>query len=94
MSKCLYCDNEAAPYDVCRECWDKVVAEVEKTINHLTLKESCKTCKFFFDKEKGYAEGICRRHAPITNVSFTSYINWPTVTDDDWCGDWEKNDRN
>jgi len=37
--------------------------------------------------------GICRRHAPavflVTNVTFPIYGVWPTVSVNDWCGEYQ-----
>jgi hypothetical protein len=61
--------------------------------------EKCTTCQFYDRKlAKGGAGGApswgqCRRSAPLLNpVNAKSYMIegiWPTVRDDDWCGEWK-----
>jgi hypothetical protein len=61
--------------------------------------EKCMTCQFYDRKlAKGGAGGSpswgqCRRGAPLLNpVNAKSYMIegiWPTVRDDDWCGEWK-----
>ena len=61
--------------------------------------EKCQTCQYY-DRKKaagGSAPswGQCRRSAPQlspVNVNAKSYMIegvWPTVRDDDWCGEWK-----
>lgn len=60
------------------------------------MEESCKTCRFYQPHKKGNGAdlevGFCRRYAPrhVSGVG-TGYeeILWPTVTEDDWCGEYE-----
>ena len=61
--------------------------------------EKCISCQFYDRKHaKGAAGaspswGQCRRSAPMLNPANTkSYMIegvWPTVRDDDWCGEWK-----
>ena len=61
--------------------------------------DKCMTCQFYDRKHaKGSAGGSpswgqCRRSAPQLNpVNAKSYMIegvWPTVRDDDWCGEWK-----
>jgi hypothetical protein len=61
--------------------------------------DKCMTCQYYDRKPvKGSATatpsaGLCRRSAPQLNpVNTKSYIIegvWPTVRDDDWCGEWK-----
>jgi hypothetical protein len=61
--------------------------------------EKCMTCQYYDRKAaKGAAGsapswGQCRRSAPQLNpVNAKSYMIegiWPTVRDDDWCGEWK-----
>jgi hypothetical protein len=59
--------------------------------------EKCQTCQYY-DRKKaagGSAPswGQCRRSAPQLNpINAKSYMIegvWPTVRDDDWCGEWK-----
>ncbi len=59
--------------------------------------DKCMSCQFF-DRKNGSAEGRspqwgqCRRTSPLLSpVTAKSYMIegvWPTVRDDDWCGEW------
>ena len=61
--------------------------------------DKCMTCQFYDRKHaKGSAGaapslGQCRRSAPQLNpLTAKSYMIegvWPTVRDDDWCGEWK-----
>ena len=62
--------------------------------------EKCVSCQFYdrkSGKESGDSRAIqwgqCRRTAPMLNpVNTKSYMIegvWPTVRDDDWCGEWK-----
>ena len=61
--------------------------------------DKCLTCQYYDRKlAKGAAGatpslGQCRRSAPLLNpVNTKSYMIegvWPTVRDDDWCGEWK-----
>jgi hypothetical protein len=61
--------------------------------------EKCTTCQYYDRKHaKGAAGdspawGQCRRGAPMLSpVNAKSYMIegvWPTVRDDDWCGEWK-----
>jgi hypothetical protein len=60
--------------------------------------EKCMTCQYY-DRKHGKAQssapqwGQCRRSAPMLNpLNAKSYMIegvWPTVRDDDWCGEWK-----
>lgn len=60
--------------------------------------ERCTNCQYY-DRNKGVAEGktgaagLCRRAAPaLSPINQKSYMIegvWPTVRDDDWCGEWK-----
>ncbi len=61
--------------------------------------ERCVSCQYY-DRQNGKASdgksmhsGPCRRAAPKLNpVNPKSYLIegvWPTVRDDDWCGEWK-----
>jgi len=61
--------------------------------------ERCVSCHFY-DRHNGHAKdgkssnaGVCRRTAPqLHPVNVKSYMIegvWPTVRDDDWCGEWK-----
>jgi hypothetical protein len=59
----------------------------------------CLSCQFYDRKSaraadgKGLQWGLCRRDAPQLNTTNakTHAIEgvWPTVRDDDWCGQWQ-----
>jgi len=59
----------------------------------------CLNCQFYDRKSQRAADarglqwGLCRRQAPLLNpVNQKSHAIegvWPTVRDDDWCGQWE-----
>jgi hypothetical protein len=61
--------------------------------------DKCLSCQFYDRKREKAAEGRslqwgqCRRAAPMLNpTSGKSYMIegvWPTVRDDDWCGEWK-----
>jgi hypothetical protein len=61
--------------------------------------DKCMTCQYYDRKlAKGSVGatpslGQCRRSAPLLNpVNTKSYMIegvWPTVRDDDWCGEWK-----
>jgi len=60
--------------------------------------ERCTGCQFY-DRHKGNGEGKsanagqCRRNAPqLSPINQKSYMIegvWPTVREDDWCGEWK-----
>jgi hypothetical protein len=59
--------------------------------------DSCVTCQYY-DRQRRGAEasanaGQCRRQAPaLSPLNQKSYMIegvWPTVRDDDWCGEWK-----
>jgi hypothetical protein len=63
--------------------------------------QKCTTCQYYDRKSAKAAagnvgpsqQGQCRRMAPMLNpVNSKSYMIegvWPTVHDDDWCGEWK-----
>ncbi len=61
--------------------------------------EKCMSCQYYDRKHaKATSDGApqwgqCRRSAPMLNpVNAKSYMIegiWPTVRDDDWCGEWK-----
>jgi hypothetical protein len=62
-----------------------------------TLVERCTMCQYY-DRQRRGAEssanaGQCRRQAPaLSPLNQKSYMIegvWPTVRDDDWCGEWK-----
>jgi hypothetical protein len=60
--------------------------------------ERCTSCQYF-DRNNRHADakspnaGQCRRSAPaLSPINQKSYMIegvWPTVRDDDWCGEWK-----
>jgi len=60
--------------------------------------ERCTGCQYY-DRNKGQGEGkapnagLCRRDAPqLSPLNQKSYMIegvWPTVREDDWCGEWK-----
>jgi hypothetical protein len=60
--------------------------------------ERCVSCQFY-DRNQRNADakspnaGVCRRAAPMLSpINQKSYMIegvWPTVRDDDWCGEWK-----
>lgn len=59
--------------------------------------EKCVACQFYdrddtHAKDKGVRWGKCRRTGPIVHpIATKSYMVeglWPSVRDDDWCGEW------
>jgi hypothetical protein len=66
--------------------------------NTETCVERCVTC-MYYDRNKASLEaktgnaGQCRRNGPsLSPINQKSYMIegvWPTVRDDDWCGEWK-----
>lgn len=53
------------------------------------INATCLTCHYFQDRsdeDDAIARGLCRRHAPCIS-------GWPSVTEDDYCGDWRTDYR-
>jgi hypothetical protein len=54
--------------------------------------DSCMTC-VFFKPSNYYGLGECRNHSPIIKdekiLESIPNRKWPTVIEDDWCGDFE-----
>lgn len=47
---------------------------------------TCTSCVFFEDKAAANA-GVCRAHPPVpSSASEKPAAVWPTVKNDDWCG--------
>lgn len=63
--------------------------------------DRCKTCQYYDRQgraaERGGVAGQCRRQAPaLSPINQKSYMIegvWPTVRDDDWCGEWKAHVR-
>jgi hypothetical protein len=59
--------------------------------------ERCVTCQYYDRQRRGVETspnaGQCRRQAPMLSpLNQKSYMIegvWPTVRDDDWCGEWK-----
>ncbi len=59
--------------------------------------DRCTTCQFYDRQARGAEKtanaGQCRRSAPaLSPINQKSYMIegvWPTVRDDDWCGEWK-----
>ena len=59
--------------------------------------DRCVTCQFYDRQNRGGEKsanaGQCRREAPsLSPINQKSYMIegvWPTVRDDDWCGEWK-----
>jgi hypothetical protein len=60
--------------------------------------EKCNTCQYYDRRQVNGVSGApqtgqCRRTAPMLNpVNAKPYMIegiWPTVRDDDWCGEWK-----
>jgi len=50
----------------------------------------CRNCKFYRSREHFTNE--CHRHPPLIYLDVEGEVDstWPTVGDDDWCGDGEE----
>lgn len=59
--------------------------------------ERCNTCQYYDRQNKGQAVGQCRRQAPaLSPINVKAYMIegvWPTVRDDDWCGEFRAQAR-
>lgn len=58
----------------------------------MTEQSTCKTCRYC-DPAKEIAPGafslpLCRRSSPRSNAYGQKDMGWPTVNEDDWCGDY------
>jgi hypothetical protein len=55
--------------------------------------DRCNNCQFYDRQDKGSGLGQCRRQAPaLSPINAKAYMIegvWPTVRDDDWCGEWK-----
>ena len=51
--------------------------------------ERCGICAYFNGPDVPYI-GKCKRHAPSRGGIGSDYPLWPTVTHDDWCGDFAR----
>lgn len=69
------------------------------------MMHKCTTCQYYDRKQASNAngsvvptqQGQCRRMAPllhpVTPKTYAIEGVWPTVRDDDWCGEWKLNER-
>lgn len=59
--------------------------------------DRCNNCQFYDRQDKGAGVGQCRRQAPaLSPINAKAYMIegvWPTVRDDDWCGEWKSSLR-
>jgi len=59
--------------------------------------DRCNNCQFYDRQDKGSGVGQCRRQAPaLSPINAKAYMIegvWPTVRDDDWCGEWKSSLR-
>ena len=55
--------------------------------------DRCVNCQYYDRQNKGQGVGQCRRAAPaLSPINAKAYMIegvWPTVRDDDWCGEWK-----
>lgn len=52
--------------------------------------KKCGTCIYWFeDTEDGQSFGECKRHAPTICSLDAPNHQWPMLSIEDWCGDWE-----
>ena len=66
------------------------------------VEKCCENCRYFSPNGTDDERGDCRRHAPVPSsvrtdrhraegfATFDSY--WPTMSHDDWCGEFEEID--
>lgn len=54
-----------------------------ETCNLWLVKKQCDSCYF-------YSGGSCKKHAPVLNIE-NIFNKWPSVSFNNWCGDWEIN---
>jgi hypothetical protein len=74
-----------------------------RTSSHTVIHEGsitvdrCNNCQFYDRQDKGSGIGQCRRQAPaLSPINAKAYMIegvWPTVRDDDWCGEWKSSMR-
>jgi hypothetical protein len=59
--------------------------------------DRCSNCQYYDRQDKGAGVGQCRRQAPaLSPINAKAYMIegvWPTVRDDDWCGEWKTSAR-
>ncbi len=59
--------------------------------------DRCVNCQYYDRQNKGQGAGQCRRQAPaLSPINAKAYMIegvWPTVRDDDWCGEWKSGAR-
>lgn len=51
------------------------------------MVKNCKSCRFSHAPESVAELRQCRRYAPRPESQF---VEWPTVEDFEWCGEWEQ----
>jgi hypothetical protein len=61
------------------------------------MVDRCVNCQYYDRQNKGAGVGQCRRSAPsLSPINAKAYMIegvWPTVRDDDWCGEWKATGR-
>jgi hypothetical protein len=61
------------------------------------IVDRCVNCQYYDRQDKGQGVGQCRREAPaLSPINAKAYMIegvWPTVRDDDWCGEWKSRVR-
>ena len=61
------------------------------------IVDRCVNCQYYDRQNKGQGVGQCRRQAPsLSPINAKAYMIegvWPTVRDDDWCGEWKSGAR-
>jgi len=52
-------------------------------------EKKCFTCYFVYILDGQRA--MCRRYPPPSlEIDYAQHTKWPTVGDDDWCGEWKE----
>lgn len=55
-------------------------------------EEKCENCRFYNKNSAILDEGECRRYPPKDRLDLHDrYLHYPTLCDDDWCGEWQEN---
>jgi hypothetical protein len=68
----------------------------ETTNNERSREATCSACRFFDRFYSSCSSGFCRRSPPriIGKHEDGDWMaNWPTVDDDDWCGEYQPNTK-